>query len=89
MEHRRNLRTSVRTADPLQAAIRQGVVRGRALHGQAVRDAFAALFGFLARLARLRRTRVQLAQLDDRSLADIGLTPADAQKESQKPCWRV
>ncbi|KAA0018674.1 DUF1127 domain-containing protein [Salinicola corii] len=34
------------------------------------------------------RTRQQLAQLDARQLADIGLTPAQARREIQQPFWR-
>lgn len=89
MEHRPNLRTMARNADPLDIAIREGVARGRALHGEAVRHAFGMLVRFVIRSARLRRTRAQLARLDDRGLEDVGLNHVDAQKESQKPFWRV
>ncbi|MDH4571360.1 DUF1127 domain-containing protein [Salinicola acroporae] len=34
------------------------------------------------------RTRQQLAQLDARQLADIGLTPAQARHEIHQPFWR-
>lgn len=33
-------------------------------------------------------TRRQLAQLDDRQLADIGLTREMARRESHRPFWR-
>jgi len=89
MEHRRDLRTIACHTDSMDSAIRQGVKRGRALHGQAVRSACGALAKFLIRSARLRTTRKQLARLDDHGLRDIGLNPGDAEKESQKPFWRV
>lgn len=89
MEHRTDLTTMTRNADPLAIAVREGVARGRALHGEAVRCAFTACLRFLVRSARLRRTRDHLARLDDRALRDVGLNPADARKESQKPFWRV
>jgi uncharacterized protein YjiS (DUF1127 family) len=34
------------------------------------------------------RQRHALAQMDGRLLRDIGLTPDDAQRESQKPFWQ-
>ncbi|WP_110693569.1 DUF1127 domain-containing protein [Salinicola halophyticus] len=34
------------------------------------------------------RTRQQLARLDERQLKDIGLTPAQARRESHRPFWR-
>ncbi|MEH6775110.1 MAG: DUF1127 domain-containing protein [Cereibacter changlensis] len=52
--------------------------------------------GTLARLlktARLalvaRRQRLQLARLDAAALADIGLTPAQARAEADRPLWDV
>lgn len=39
-------------------------------------------------LARSRSRRV-LATLDDRQLRDLGLTPAQALRESDKPFWRA
>jgi uncharacterized protein YjiS (DUF1127 family) len=42
-----------------------------------------------AHQARLRRrSRRELLTLDDRSLADIGLTRCDAEYEASKPFWR-
>ena len=38
--------------------------------------------------AERSRERAQLAELDDRALADIGLTRADVLRESSKPFWR-
>ncbi|AGI21992.1 hypothetical protein H681_00550 [Pseudomonas sp. ATCC 13867] len=50
-----------------------------------------------ARTARLRafrqwlqnaRTRRQLAALDSRQLADIGISPSERMREISKPFWR-
>ena len=35
------------------------------------------------------RERHELAQLDARSLRDLGLSPGDIQFEANKPFWRV
>jgi uncharacterized protein YjiS (DUF1127 family) len=35
-----------------------------------------------------RRQRLDLGQLDDRLLADIGLTRADVARETAKPFWQ-
>lgn len=35
-----------------------------------------------------RRQRLDLAELDDRLLADIGLTRADVARETAKPFWQ-
>jgi len=43
----------------------------------------------LLRLWRQRlRTRRQLAQLDDRQLADVGISHSDRSAELDKPFWR-
>ncbi|TLX57670.1 hypothetical protein DN824_08525 [Stutzerimonas nosocomialis] len=43
----------------------------------------------LIRLWRQRsRTRRQLARLDERQLADIGISPAAREVELDKPFWR-
>ena len=39
-------------------------------------------------LAMRRRTRRTLSELDDRQLADVGLTRRQALLESAKPFWR-
>jgi uncharacterized protein YjiS (DUF1127 family) len=39
-------------------------------------------------LAMRRRTRRALSELDDRQLADVGLTRRQALLESAKPFWR-
>jgi uncharacterized protein YjiS (DUF1127 family) len=42
----------------------------------------------LARWWRRSRERGELARFDGRSLRDIGLTPAEAAYEINKPFWR-
>jgi len=42
----------------------------------------------LAVWCRRRRQRIDLGELDDRLLADIGVKPALARHESRKPFWR-
>lgn len=53
----------------------------------------AALLGAMLRLIRLwhrrAREREQLAYLDLRMLRDIGISPSDAARESDKPFWRA
>ncbi len=51
----------------------------------------AALRGFATLLLWRERAkqRPALAQLDDRMLRDVGLSPADVLWESRKPFWRA
>ena len=42
----------------------------------------------LAKWARQARERRQLAQLDRRELADVGISPSDRLIELSKPFWR-
>ena len=46
------------------------------------------LSAWLNVLAMRRRTRRALSELDDRQLADVGLTRRQALLESAKPFWR-
>lgn len=46
------------------------------------------LLDLLLRWDERRRQRRALAELDDRLLADIGLTAAEMRAESSKPAWR-
>ena len=48
-----------------------------------LRDAWAAL----AAMARARRTRRLLAEMDDRMLADIGIGRGDAMMEASRAPW--
>ena len=41
----------------------------------------------IAHWRRIRRERQQLAELSDRMLHDIGLTPAQARREAARPFW--
>lgn len=42
----------------------------------------------LKRCHQYARTRRQLAELDERQLADLGISPADRAAELDKPFWR-
>ena len=52
------------------------------------RSAIHRLFSELATWRRRHRQRLDLAELDDWLLADIGVTPHEATHESAKPFWR-
>ncbi|MFZ1469653.1 MAG: DUF1127 domain-containing protein [Paracoccaceae bacterium] len=41
----------------------------------------------IGRILALRRQRTRLAQLDDRILRDIGVTPYQAWVEANRPSW--
>jgi uncharacterized protein YjiS (DUF1127 family) len=47
-------------------------------------DFAAYIFGILSR----RRQRRDLRELDDRQLYDVGITRAQAERESRKPFWK-
>jgi uncharacterized protein YjiS (DUF1127 family) len=49
-----------------------------------MRDAWASVLY----LAERRNQRLALCDLDDRLLADIGVSRTDALAEAQKPFWR-
>lgn len=50
--------------------------------------AAARLFAQLRQWRRRARDRAQLAALDDRMLADIGISRAEAEFLADKPFWR-
>jgi uncharacterized protein YjiS (DUF1127 family) len=52
------------------------------------RERFRASWMDLLCLEDRRRQRSALAELDDRLLADIGVSPAQARHEANKPFWR-
>ena len=49
---------------------------------------FGGVVGTLERWAERRRQRRALLALDDKLLKDIGLSPASAWQEGNKPFWR-
>jgi len=51
-------------------------------------NAAPRLFGALRGWRRRSKGRAQLATLDDRMLADIGISRADAEFLANKPFWR-
>ena len=52
------------------------------------RDRLRAAWMSLLRLEDRRRQRLALAELDDRLLADIGVSRTQARHEASKPCWQ-
>jgi uncharacterized protein YjiS (DUF1127 family) len=51
--------------------------------------AFRRIIATLGARASLARSRRALARLDDRLLADAGLSPAQARAEAARPGWDV
>ncbi|GLZ89410.1 hypothetical protein Pres01_54610 [Metapseudomonas resinovorans] len=49
---------------------------------------YLRLFATIALWRRNARTRHQLAQLDPRALADVGISPSDRYQELERPFWR-
>ncbi|MCY1436436.1 hypothetical protein D3C76_1569280 [compost metagenome] len=49
---------------------------------------YLRLFAAVAQWQRNARTRHQLAQLDARALADVGISPSERYQELEKPFWR-
>ena len=59
------------------------------LHSSLPRAAwYLRLFAAVAQWQRNARTRRQLAQLDSRALADVGIHPSERYQELEKPFWR-
>jgi uncharacterized protein YjiS (DUF1127 family) len=54
----------------------------------ALSDATSWGFATLREWRRRSRERAELATLDARTLADIGLTPSDAEFLANKPFWK-
>ena len=52
------------------------------------RCALSRLHSSLAEYYRRRRSRDELARFSRRMLQDIGITPADRERECIKPFWR-
>jgi uncharacterized protein YjiS (DUF1127 family) len=53
------------------------------------RDWLSRSLAVLARWRERSRGRAELARFDERSLRDIGVSPADAYFEANKPFWRA
>jgi uncharacterized protein YjiS (DUF1127 family) len=70
---------------PKRAALQR--VRRRALRDR-LRDAVIRIHARLSEWRQFRRSRAELAKLDERMLRDIGLTRADVWREINKPFWR-
>jgi uncharacterized protein YjiS (DUF1127 family) len=49
---------------------------------------YLRLFAAVAQWQRNARTRHQLAKLDARALADVGISPSERYQELEKPFWR-
>ncbi|MDF2075576.1 DUF1127 domain-containing protein [Pseudomonas mendocina] len=65
-----------RTHRPLSLPVRTNVLN------------WLGLYSTLRQWQRNRRTRQQLAQLNDQQLADTGITAAQRLQELAKPFWR-
>jgi uncharacterized protein YjiS (DUF1127 family) len=52
-------------------------------------DGLARLLARLGTWRRRSQEREELARLDERSLRDIGVSPAQARLEANKPFWRA
>lgn len=61
---------------------------GRRSLGQRARDGVIAALAALPAWHRRARERAQLLTLDERMLADIGITRAEAEYLGNKPFWR-
>ena len=53
-----------------------------------VADILVSVANWLARHIEKRRTRIDLLELSDDQLRDIGLTPEQAARETNPPWWR-
>lgn len=62
-----------------------GSIGTRARRASAPRGVFGTLVAWQSRAEE----RHHLRTLDDRLLADMGMTPIDAVRESRKPFWRA
>ena len=72
---------------PRSAVCSQAVTRHRTALDD-LSDAAQSVVATLRAWRRRMRERDQLSHMDDRMLADIGLTRADAAFLSDKPFWR-
>ena len=78
------MKDAVKMAVPaIQMAETLGAANFGAPGGRVLPRMTGALMDWFARASQRRR----LQDLDERMLADIGLTRADAEQESRKPFW--
>ncbi|HZB91256.1 MAG TPA: DUF1127 domain-containing protein [Stellaceae bacterium] len=52
-------------------------------------EGLVRLLGVVGQWRRRARDRAELARFDERSLRDIGVSPAQARDEADKPFWRA
>lgn len=62
---------------------------GRGTVGATLSQTLEQVFETLAAWHQRAATRHELARLDERMLHDIGLSPADAEREIGKPFWQA
>jgi len=77
----RNFALRALTAENMPAGRHSG-------HGYSLMARFASGAAFVRHSLERRRQRQALLELDRRLLRDIGLTPADVQRECAKPSWQ-
>ena len=65
-----------------------GRIAGARRSAHSAGNAAGRLFGALREWRRRAKDRAQLAALDDRMLADIGISRAEAEFLGNKPFWR-
>jgi uncharacterized protein YjiS (DUF1127 family) len=65
-----------------------GRIAGTRRSAHSAGHAAGRLFGALREWRRRSKGRAQLAAMDDRMLADIGISRADAEFLADKPFWR-
>ncbi len=63
--------------------------RLRAGIGEGARMGFARIWRAAGAVARVLTTRRGLADMDDRMLADLGISRAQAQFEMSRPVWEL
>ncbi|MBV9153950.1 MAG: DUF1127 domain-containing protein [Alphaproteobacteria bacterium] len=78
---------SLDTAWPRVRLQRTRRARRRALRDR-VRPTLGQAVALWREWRRRARSRQELAQLDERMLRDIGVTPGEAWREINKPFWR-
>lgn len=57
------------------------------LHGFSLKAVFVPVLQRISRWYELHRQRLELSQLSDAALKDIGLSRADIFQESERPFW--